>query len=259
MRQNKEGLRTEAEKCVDQVDWRRAWLASAIFLLMALCGGVAEAQFSGPALGITSEVNPPITITTDPAILFPGPRDVFLGVGDVFSIRIFGNGDYTPAVRIGLDGTVQLPLIGSVLVNDLTVHQAQDLIAQKLKDAGMFRDPQVAIQITDSPNQIVTVLGELHGIVPVIGERRLFDVLAAVGSGAGGGGAAGNGVGQRRLSSVGAACPRRQAISSRSIVMAQQNPSSSTSAPIPRRVRSSIYRSIRATRLSFHGLEWSIC
>ncbi|WP_353071522.1 polysaccharide biosynthesis/export family protein [Tunturiibacter gelidoferens] len=195
MRQKREDLRTEAEKQVYQVDWRRAWLASAIFLLMALGGSLAEAQFSGPALGITSEVNPPITITTDPAILFPGPRDVYLGVGDVFSIRIYGNADYTPLVRVGLDGTVQLPLIGSVLVDNLTVHQTQDLIAQKLKEAGMFRDPQVAIQITDSPNQIVTVIGELHGIVPVIGERRLFDVLAAVGSGAGGGGAAGNGGG----------------------------------------------------------------
>jgi polysaccharide export outer membrane protein len=80
-----------------------------------------------------------------------------------------------------------------VTVDGLTVHQTQDLIAQKLKSAGMFRDPQVSVQITESPNQIVTVVGELHGIVQVIGQRRLFDVLAAVGSG--GGGTGGGGVG----------------------------------------------------------------
>ena len=49
----------------------------------------------------------------------------------------------------------------------------------------MYRDPQVTIQIVESPNQIATVIGELHGIVAIIGERRLYDVLAAVGGGGG--------------------------------------------------------------------------
>jgi polysaccharide export outer membrane protein len=191
MRQRREGLRTEAGKYVNRIDRRTVWLASTVFLLIALCGRFAEAQFSGPALGITAEVNPPITITTDPAILFPAGRDPYLGIGDVLSVRIYGSLDYTPTARIGLDGNVQLPLIGSVLLNDLTVHQAQDLIAHKLMAAGMFRDPQVSILITDSPNQIVTLMGEVHGIVPVVGQRRLFDVLAAAGGGGGGGGAGG--------------------------------------------------------------------
>lgn len=190
MRQKQDGLRTGASKLVNQVVWRRVWFASVALLLMIVSARLAEAQFSGPSLGISSEVNPPLTITTDPAILFPASRDIYLGVGDVFSVRIYGNADYIAAVRIGLDGTVQLPLIGNVTVDGLTVHQTQDLIAQKLKAAGMFRDPQVSVQVTDSPNQIVTVIGELHGIVPVIGQRRLFDVLAAVGSGGGGAGGA---------------------------------------------------------------------
>jgi polysaccharide export outer membrane protein len=93
---------------------------------------------------------------------------------------------------VGLDGTIQLPLIGSVQVEGLTLHQAQDLIAQQLISGGMYRDPQVSIQITDSPNLIATVIGELHGVVPIVGERRLYDVLAEVGGGGGGGlGAAG--------------------------------------------------------------------
>jgi len=190
MRQKQEDLRTDASKLVNKIAWRGAWLASAAFLLMVVSGRLAEAQFSGPALGISSEVNPPLTITTDPAILFPGPRDIYLGTGDVLAVHIYGNTDYNPVVRVGLDGTIQLPLIGNLMVDNLTVHLTQDLIAQKLKAAGMYRDPQVSVQLTDSPNQIVTVLGELHGIVPVIGERRLFDVLAVVGAGGGGGGGA---------------------------------------------------------------------
>jgi polysaccharide export outer membrane protein len=155
-----------------------------VVLVMALSGS-AMAQFSGPALGISTPINPPVTITTDPAILYPANRDVYLWHDDLITIHLFESADYTPSVRVGLDGTIQLPLIGSVQVEGLTVHQAQTLIAQRLISAGMYRDPQVTIQITESPNQTATVIGELHGIVAIIGERRLYDVLSAVGAGGG--------------------------------------------------------------------------
>jgi polysaccharide biosynthesis/export protein len=188
MRQEKKYFRIDlAMKPVQSFLRSKAWLALAIFLLSAAACRVADAQFSGPALGIDTQVNPPITITTDPAILFPAKRDIYLGDGDLISVRLFANSDYAPTVRVGLDGLVELPLIGSVQVQGLTLNQAQDLIAEKLKNAGMFRDPQVSIQIMESPNQVCTVIGELHGVVPILGERRLYDVLAAVGGGTGGG------------------------------------------------------------------------
>lgn len=173
--------RTAAEGRL-RLERRHGWLT--LVLLMAL-SGVAQGQFSGPAPGPSTVINPPVAITTDPAILFPAHRDVYLGSEDVLTVHIYGSPEYGPAARVGLDGTIQLPLIGSVQVQGLTVHQAQELIAQKLVGAGMYRDPQVSIQITDSPNQIATVIGEVHGIVPIVGERRLYDVLAAVGTGGG--------------------------------------------------------------------------
>jgi len=168
-----------------RVELRAAWLTFTMLLVMGFSGGSAAAQFSGPALGISTPVNPPVTITTDPAILYPANRDVYLRHEDLITIRLFANLDYSPTIRVGLDGTIQIPLIGSVQVEGLTLHQAQDLIARRLVEAGMYRDPQVSIQIVESPNQIATVVGELHGIVPIIGERRLYDVLSAVGGGGG--------------------------------------------------------------------------
>jgi polysaccharide biosynthesis/export protein len=164
---------------------RGAWLAFALLLVAMISGLSARAQFSGPALGASTTINPPVTITTDPAILYPGHRDVYLGNEDSLSIRIYGAPEYNPTPRVGLDGAIQLPLVGSVEVEGLTIHQAQDLIAKKLVEAGMYRDPQVSIQITESPNLIATVVGELHGVVAIIGERRLYDVLATVGNGGG--------------------------------------------------------------------------
>jgi len=156
-----------------------------LILALLVVGGAAQAQFSGPAPGPATDVNPPVKITTDPAILFPGHRDAILGEGDLLTIHLFGTQDYSTPTRVGLDGILPLPLIGPVKVGGLTLQQAQDLIAQKLVAAGMYRDPQVSIQISDSPNQLATVTGELHGVVPIIGERRLLDVLAMVGTGTG--------------------------------------------------------------------------
>lgn len=151
----------------------------------------ADAQFSGPAVGAATPVNTPVVITTDPAILYPASRDIVLGNGDLLTVHLFATTDYAPTVRIGIDGLIALPLLGPIKVTGLTVPQAQDLIAQKLVTAGMYRDPQVSIQIIESPNQTATVMGEIHGVVPILGRRRLMDVLSTAGGG--GGAAAGTG------------------------------------------------------------------
>jgi polysaccharide biosynthesis/export protein len=141
----------------------------------------AEAQFNGPALGASTTVNRRVTPTTDPSILYPALKDIRLGTGDLIAVHVYGFTDYSPTVRITLDGTVQLPLIGTVQVQGLPLHEAESLIAQRLTSAGMYRDPQVTIQLMESPNQVVTLTGEVHGVIPLVGERRLYDVISAAG------------------------------------------------------------------------------
>jgi polysaccharide biosynthesis/export protein len=156
-------------------------LAGLMLTLLAVAGS-ARAQFNGPALGLTSTVNRKVVPTTDPAILYPVSREILLGQGDVITVRVYASTiDYSPSVRVALDGTIQLPLIGGVRVDGLSTHQAEDLIARRLADAGMYRDPQVSIQLIDSPNEIVTVTGEMHGVFPVAGGKRLYDVLSLAG------------------------------------------------------------------------------
>src|SRR5260370_32404237 len=93
---------------------RSGLMVAAMVLLLCLFGGSAEAQFSGPAIGASTPVNRPVTPMTDPAILYPGARDIHVGQGDVPSIHLYGAPHYAPPVRVSLDGTIQLPLIGIV-------------------------------------------------------------------------------------------------------------------------------------------------
>jgi polysaccharide export outer membrane protein len=156
-------------------------LLSAIGMLLLVGSTGAIAQFSGPATSSISSYNQPLTPTTDPAILYPGERDVVLTVGDAITIHLFSDGEYNSAVRINNDGTVLLPLIGIVHLEGLSVTKAEELIAEKLVAAGMYHDPQVTLQISEGPNAVVTVIGETHGVIPVLGSRRLLDVLSTAG------------------------------------------------------------------------------
>ncbi len=157
---------------------RRYALGCAVLLM--LCASSLVAQFSGPSLQ-TGTVNTPTVATTDPGILYPADKAIQIMVGDLLTVHLYSEPDFTTPERVGLDGSLQIPLIGSVPVLGLTLHQAADLIADRLKSAGMYTNPQVTMQLTDSPNQVVTVSGEMHGVIPVLGRRSLFSVLSASG------------------------------------------------------------------------------
>jgi polysaccharide export outer membrane protein len=143
----------------------------------------AAAQFNGP--GIVAPTNPeisrPVTLTTDQAVLYPRVHDLLLSSGDLVAVHIFGQADYTPTVRIGTDGNVLLPLIGLVHLEGVSVNQAEELLAKKFIAAGIYRNPAVTLQILEGPNAVATVIGEAHGIVPIVGTRRLLDVLTTIG------------------------------------------------------------------------------
>lgn len=156
--------------------------ARLLAMLMLLAFALpAVAQFNGPGSSPGNEMNRPTVLTTDTATLYPPTQLSTLRPGDQITIRIYGEPDYTPSARVDTDGNVHLPLIGSVHLAGLSVAQAQQSIAQQLSDAEMFRDPQVTVQVVDGPDQNITVIGEVHGVVPAIGNRHLLEVLAAAG------------------------------------------------------------------------------
>jgi polysaccharide biosynthesis/export protein len=114
------------------------------------------------------------------SMLYPG-EDFRLQPGDLISVRVFLQSDYQATVRIGADGTVQLPFIGSVPLQGLTVHAAQLLVADRLRDGQFYRDPDVIIQVQDTVNGSILITGELHATVPVATQRSLKEVLLAAG------------------------------------------------------------------------------
>jgi len=128
-------------------------------------------------------VNLPEKPTLDRSILYPVRPPLVLDQGDLLNVHIYGSNEYNPIVRVAADGTIQLPLIGILAVRDLSVEEAESRIAKALVDGGMYRDPQVNIQVTETPNHVINVLGEVKNptLVPVAAARRLLDALNSAG------------------------------------------------------------------------------
>jgi polysaccharide export outer membrane protein len=151
-------------------------------ILLALLPLAARAQFNGPgSLAAGMEVNRAAALTTDPALLYPATHDLLLATGDLLSLRIYGQPDFAPSVRIGVDGDIKLPFIGKVHLAGLSLTQSETLIAERLIAAGIYVNPQVSITVAEGPNAVITVIGEAHGVVPAVAPRHLEDVLTAVG------------------------------------------------------------------------------
>lgn len=123
------------------------------------------------------EHNPSVVLQTQM------PSELLIGSGDLLQISVEGAPEYTREVRVSREGHITLPMIGTVTVGGLSVSEAQDLIASRLRDGKYFRDPQVNVFAKEYATQGISVFGEVTkpGIYPLLGTHTLFDAISAAG------------------------------------------------------------------------------
>lgn len=149
-------------------------------------GGLARAQFTGPALTLPQRPSDPLLPTTDPAILNPVMGDLEVGPGDLLAVSLFGIANFTPPLRVSVDGRIQVPFVGALKVTGMTPVQIESLLAERLKALGLYNDPQVTVTLAESVNQFAIITGEIHGVVPILSPRGLLEVLGTGGAGTSG-------------------------------------------------------------------------
>ncbi len=102
-----------------------------------------------------------------------------LGPGDVLDITIFEVEELSKPAVMAPDGTVRLPLVGTVELAGLTPTEAAERL-RRLYANNLIRDPQIAVSVKEYNSQPVAVLGAVArpGVYQLRGPRRLTDVLA---------------------------------------------------------------------------------
>lgn len=89
-----------------------------------------------------------------------------LGSGDVISIRVFGEEDFTrEKVRLNDAGTVPFPVLGEIAVLNRTVGEIERLITERLKD-GYLVNPKVTVWIEEYRPFFINGMVEKPGAYP---------------------------------------------------------------------------------------------
>jgi len=111
------------------------------------------------------------------------PPALLVGAGDLLEVSLYGMPDFKTDVRVNSGGEISLPMLGAVAVSGLSVEQAQLLIEHRLSEKGLFNDPHVTVFEKEYATQGISVLGEVQkpGIYPLLGSRKLYDVISTAG------------------------------------------------------------------------------
>jgi protein involved in polysaccharide export with SLBB domain len=135
-----------------------------LIYLLALV--LAEAwPMAGTGLAQFSDINPSPAAPSRPAT-DPGPVSIvspqyILRQGDVVQVKVYQEDDLTSTSRIGRDGTLTMPLLGSVKVVSNSMERATAIIHDLLAKDYLV-NPQVTLSITEFAKRRFTVLGQVQ-------------------------------------------------------------------------------------------------
>jgi len=105
-----------------------------------------------------------------------------LGPGDALTVSAVDVEEFSKEpYRIAMDGTLTLPLAGSIPATGLTMEQITSAIRDRLSK--YVKSPDVTVSLQEMRSQPVSVLGEVRnpGVVQLMGQKSLFEVLSLAG------------------------------------------------------------------------------
>jgi len=169
-------------------------IAAILCLSFAFAGAAAAQYTQAPKVGGASTFDtPPDLSGNDTATarrrlspLAAVPEDfstLQLSPGFLLNMDVYDTPEYSLELRIDSAGDVNIPMVGSVHVGDLTLVQAATKIAASLRDDKILVNPQINLNVEEYAGRDITVLGEVHspGHIEMLAPRHLDDVIAMAG------------------------------------------------------------------------------
>ena len=155
----------------------RAALALVGFAFLSMSGNAQTNSSSAPVQPVTSQLGPA-------SIGDRGPmQNIPITSGDLLDVETFNTPEFSGKLRVDQQGSVMLPMGGSVKVDGMLPNQAAAAIQDRLVTSKIMLNPTVKVDIVEYSTDGVTVLGEVKapGVYTLLGPRSLYDALAAAG------------------------------------------------------------------------------
>lgn len=123
-----------------------------------------------------------ISFALEPA-LPSGRQDktYFISAGDIVNISVFPAEEFSREVTVQPDGTIELPLLGSIKVLGLEPQALQSLLITKFSK--YVSNPQITVNVRKFSSSRVAIMGQIHN--PGYYEHRdgmkILDLVASAG------------------------------------------------------------------------------
>ena len=124
-----------------------------------------------------------LATATAAAAAEPADQGYVLGPDDAVQVVVYGQADVSITTRIKADGTIVMPLIGTLKASGQTNISLAKLITDKLTQGGFLKTPVVNVEIGAYVSKSVNVAGRVGtpGIIPLDRPYRALDVLLKAG------------------------------------------------------------------------------
>jgi polysaccharide biosynthesis/export protein len=137
----------------------RSCLILVLLFALATMGGRAQTATDAatpPPAKVPTAATPPAVIPVETT-----SSTYLLQPYDLIDVSVYSEEDLHKPARLGSDGTVLLPLIGSVKIGGLTVAEATDLITKRY-GAGFVKNPSVLITVLQYRKSTFSLLGQVQ-------------------------------------------------------------------------------------------------
>lgn len=160
-------------------------LCRAAFFLGAVCVclvSLLTAQTSDQPWA--ASVNP-VAAGFVPNLAQPAASDSYqLGPGDLISVSVYQMPEVTRLVRLNTDGTIRLPFIEKLInANGLTPPELASRIGEVLRSAGLARNPQVSVTVSQIMSKPIVISGAVQhpGVIQAAEPMTLLEALSRSG------------------------------------------------------------------------------
>jgi polysaccharide export outer membrane protein len=147
-------------------------LCVAAFLFVASSRGPdCFAQASFPPSSNQSSDNPQSSLGLGP-----------IAPGDGVDVQVFDAPELSVRTRVGASGDIAVPLLDNFHIAGLTAPQAARSLEETFKQRQLLLNPKIIVTVQQFGSG-VTVVGQVHtpGIYPLLGQRRVVDLIAMAG------------------------------------------------------------------------------
>jgi len=165
-----------------------ALLSLTMLALLSGCNSTSSAPDLGPAGSSTTSALATKSGNLEVVPTLPLPADAErsqsdkISVNDLLEIKVFQLPDLDRTLRVGADGKLSMPLIGTMTAAGQTVPQLERQMEQRYNKS-YLQSADITIFVKESLGQRVTMDGEFRkpGIYPITSQTTLLQAVAQAG------------------------------------------------------------------------------